>query len=67
MGLICSEYEWRVENSQYANWYLETYPFLKTDNKNFPLLLSELKNFYLSDMSERNLTPLDSEIGRAHV
>ena len=53
----CTQQAW-IDNNQPLSYWTDTYPFLK--NTGFPLSMSDLQDFYVSDMQNRNLTPLQS-------
>lgn len=57
MNPICNDRQWIEANSnnEARSFYINTYPFLET----FPIDESTLKNFYIEDMENRNLKPLD--------
>jgi len=54
----CTQASWYAVNGQYRSWYLENYPWLQA----FPPEYEDLKNFYIWDMKQRNLTPLQQYI-----
>lgn len=53
-----TELEFKQGELKNKDWYFQTYPFLKEFE--FPIKFQDLQNFYLVDMSNRNLTPLES-------
>lgn len=55
METYCNRDEWIAANQIGFNWYLETYPFLK--DVGFPVSTATLKNFYVEDSKNRNITP----------
>jgi hypothetical protein len=54
--MYCNETDWLLEYGKYSTWYRENYPWLRE----FPLKLEDLKTFYVLDMQQRNLTPLET-------
>lgn len=51
----CTQQEW-IANNQPLTYWTEAYPFLQ--NTGFPLSMSDLQEFYTSDMHNRSLSPL---------
>lgn len=56
MEFYCTYDSWVEKNKTSLSWYRETYPFLQKGT--FPVPLITLRNFYTSDISERNLDPV---------
>jgi hypothetical protein len=55
---LCTQAEWCAKNCQYQSWYMQEYPWLQM----FPPNYEDLKSFYIWDMTNRNLIPLQSYI-----
>jgi hypothetical protein len=47
--------EWYNKNKNNLNWYYTEYPFLK--NFVLPITTDTLKNYYIDDSHDRNITP----------
>ena len=54
----CTQQEWCNANCKYQSYYLQEYPWLEM----FPPNYNDLVDFYVWDMTSRNLTPLQSYI-----
>lgn len=58
----CNEQNWIEANRPHFNWYYQNYPQLKELDIHLPVGMDALQRFYISDMKERNLEPLEEYI-----
>jgi hypothetical protein len=56
--MYCTQEDWYNFNKSFRDWYFKEYPFLK--DFSFPISHTDLKRFYVDDMENRNLIPLES-------
>jgi hypothetical protein len=54
----CTELQFASDPNQDYSWYLANYTWLQNASPNLPNVV-DLLNFYIDDMNNRNLTPLD--------
>lgn len=57
--VACTESDWIAQNKNYYSWYYSNYPSLIDENISLPVSKHALELFYVLDMRERNLIPLD--------
>ena len=58
----CNEQNWIAGNKDHFNWYYEKYPELIANDISLPVGMDALQRFYIADMMDRNLEPLQEFI-----
>jgi len=58
-GTLCTKAQWLAVNGNNLNWYYENYPVLRDKGVKLPVDHDILGIFYVTDMSDRNQTPVN--------
>lgn len=65
IGVPCREAEWIQQNQNTFSWLYDSYPLVES-GISLPVSMERLKLFYITDMQERNLDPIQEYLNCYH-